>query len=78
MHIFLCIDAQFSVQKNASVCLRSDDQDFGKESGFPLCSNKLRGTLEFLPHSRFRKDLIIYLNSSSAGISGDFKFEEKA
>jgi hypothetical protein len=35
----------------------------------------LRGISEFLPHFRFKKDLILYLNSSRAASSGEFKFK---
>jgi hypothetical protein len=37
--------------------------------------SNLRGISEFLPHFRFKKDLILYLNSSCAAISGEFKFK---
>ena len=34
--------AQFYVQKRASVCLRSSDQNFGERSKSPLYSDRLR------------------------------------
>ena len=53
------------------------------ETGFPLRFNKLLGCFGIfttahrvvVPHFRFKKDLILYLNSSRAVSSGEFKFK---
>ncbi|HSQ84580.1 MAG TPA: hypothetical protein VLM43_07620, partial [Desulfobacterales bacterium] len=55
----------------------------GPKAGFPLRFNKLLGYFGIFttahravaPHFRFKKDLILYLNSSSAASSGEFKFK---
>jgi hypothetical protein len=51
---------------------------------FPLRLNTLLGYFEIftpahravVPHFRFKKDLILYLNSSRAESSGEFKFKK--
>jgi hypothetical protein len=53
------------------------------KTGFPLRFNKLLGYFGIfttaqravVPHFRFKKDLILYLNSSRAASSGEFKFK---
>jgi hypothetical protein len=54
------------------------------QAGFPLRSNKLAtgyfgifttARWAVVPHFRFKKDLILYLNSSRAASSGEFKFK---
>ena len=53
---------------------------------FLFASTRFWGTSEFLPqphravapHFRFKKDLILYLNSSRAASSGEFKFNDQA
>ena len=53
------------------------------KTGFLLCFNKLLGYFGIfttthravVPHFRFKKDLILYLNSSRAASSGEFKFK---
>jgi hypothetical protein len=54
------------------------------QAGFPLRSNKLASGYfgifttahrAVVPHFRFKKDLILYLNSSRAASSGEFKFK---
>jgi hypothetical protein len=53
------------------------------KTGFPLRFNTLLGYFGIfttahravVPHFRFKKDLILYLNSSRAASSGEFKFK---
>jgi len=53
------------------------------KTGFPLRFNTLLGYLGIfttahravIPHFRFKKDLILYLNSSRTANSGEFKFK---
>jgi len=42
---------------------------------FHFASTRFWGISEFLPHFRFKKDLILYLNSSRAASSGESKFK---
>ena len=54
------------------------------KTGFPLRFNTLLGYFgnftsahqAVVPHFRFKKDLILYLNSSRAESSGEFKFKK--
>jgi hypothetical protein len=53
------------------------------KTGFPLRFNTLLGYFGIfitahraaVPHFRFKKDVILYLNSSRAASSGEFKFK---
>jgi len=55
------------------------------KTGFPLRFNTLLGYFGIfttahravVPHFRFKKDLILYLNSSRAASSGEFKFKNR-